>query len=52
MTVERIAMYYIILIALSLTATIIGWDQYPAMILISGIVLGHALTEVLNDPTE
>ncbi len=51
MTVEEDAMYYLILIALSITTIVCGWIDHPALILIGGVVLGHAFTEVLNDPT-
>jgi len=44
-------MYYASLILISLIAIFLGW-QYPAVMLIGGLLLGHALTEVLNDPTE
>ena len=44
-------MYYIILTALSITTIIAGWNQYPAAVMIASMVLGHAITEALNDPT-
>ena len=52
MTVRMPTMYYIILIALSLTAIVGGWYNHPAILLIGGLFMGHALTELLNDPTE
>lgn len=45
-------MYYIIGIALSLTAIVGGWNDHPPIVMLGGIYLGHALTELLNDPTE
>ncbi len=44
-------MYYIIGIALSLTAIVSGWNDNPITVMLGGVYLGHALTEVLNDPT-
>lgn len=44
-------MYHIFTIVFALASVAYGWGHYPALVLIGGAYLGHALTEALNDPT-
>ena len=44
-------MYYALIIFAALVSIIAGFNS-PAIMLVSGLFLGHALTEVLNDPRD
>ena len=46
-------MYYIFTTTFALASILYGWSaNQPALVLIGGAYLGHALTEALNDPTK